>query len=665
MACYAGHLDIVEYLSDNGLGDINVETSNGKKALHLAAEQGHLEVVKHLVERKGCDINVKNDNNKTPLHLACTNVHFSEHDTDTRHLDTVRYLISNELCDINAKDKKGRTVAHLAVKSGSFEVLKILCERGCSDEDGNSLLHYACSRKGSTSLDKTSNINLIKFLVSQPGCNIDEVNNDGEHVLHILCKYDSDPNIIKYLISEKHCSINVFDSHGNHPLHLACKAWNIEHVIALTSSPNCDVDVINHLNGLHPLHILCLTNTNDIAVEIEEHLIKKKQCDLNVCNESGYTPLGLACKTCNMEMVKLLTDETRCNINEGIPPLHISYPDGCYCWYDGFVLLINKPSCDINVQDSDGNTLLHLACKRDDYFMVKRLISHPKCDINILDKNNETPLFQTFRSSKYSVVHEIVELLLETNKCDVNIHGIDGNTALHYVCERASFNDSLKLVKLLTASPLCDINAENNEGLRPIHVAAKRTTDAILQHLINCGCDVNVCDLHGNTPLHQACGDQRYGLQLVKLLIPVCDINAENNEGVRPIHLAIRHDNYQILEHLVNCGCDVNVCDVHGNTPLHQSCRTTKWYCIQLIKLLTPVCDINAENNEGARPIHLAAQYDNLEVVCHLVDCGCDVAAKDKQGRNPVDYSKKSTKVNEFLNHLLYGTSYKSELYFI
>ena len=95
---------------------------------------------------------------------------------------------------------------------------------------------------------------------------------------------------------------------------------NIEHVIALTSSPNCDVDVINHLNGLQPLHILCVTKSNDIAVEIAEHLIKKKQCDLNVCNESGYTPLGLACKACNMKMVKLLTDETRCNINEGIPP---------------------------------------------------------------------------------------------------------------------------------------------------------------------------------------------------------------------------------------------------------------------------------------------------------------------------------------------------------
>ena len=181
------------------------------------------------------------------------------------------------------------------------------------------MLHYACSR-----LDNASNINLITFLVSQPGCNIDEVNKDGEHVLHILCKYDSDPNIIKYLISKKQCSVNVFDSHGNHPLHLTCKPLNIKHVIALTSSPNCDVDVINHLNGQHLLHILYETNSNDIAVEIADHLIKKKQCDLNVCNENGDTPLGLACKAHNLEMVKLLTDETQCNINEGIHPLHIA-----------------------------------------------------------------------------------------------------------------------------------------------------------------------------------------------------------------------------------------------------------------------------------------------------------------------------------------------------
>ena len=508
-ACYAGHLDIVEYLVNNESCDIDAKDLTGRHGLHFAAEQGLLEVLKYLVERKGCDVNLMDGNNDTPLHLACSNVHFSEHNTDTGHLDTVKYLISNELCDINAKDGKGRTVAHLVSQSGSLDVLKILFERGCSltgDEDGNTPLHYACSRKEDTSLDNASNINLIKFLVSQPDCNIDEVNKDGEHVLHILCKYDSDPNIIKYLISEKQCSVNVFDSHGNHPLHLACKALNIEHVIALTCSPNCDVDVINHLNGRqHSLHILCETKSNDIAVEIAVHLIKKKQCNLNVCNENGYTPLGLACKARNLEMVMLLTDETRCNINEGIHPLRIIYSHHWNrgdCWYVGFYLLMNKPSCDVNVQHSDGNTVLHLACDRGNhthYKMVERLISHPKCDINILNNNNMNPLLLVTRSKGNSTSY-IVELLVKTNKCDVNIRDIDGNTPLHYLCEWLS-PYALPSVKSLTDSPVCDINAENNEGVRPIHLAAKHGSLQVVYHLVNSGCDVTAKDKSGKTPM--------------------------------------------------------------------------------------------------------------------------------------------------------------------
>ena len=640
VACYNNHFEIVKLLTNHEECHIEASDHNGRSALHIAAQRGHLRIVKYLVEIKQCDTNMKDISLNTALHLACLNGHLNvvtylsapqtganieERQCEgcyTGHLDVVEYLSNNALCDVLAKDKKGNVALHSASAAGHLEVVKHLIERkGCdinvrndnsetplhlacsnvrSEEDGNTPLHYACSKKGSTSLDNASNINLIKFLVSQPDCNIDEVNKDGEHVLHILCKYDSDPNIIKYLISEKQCSANVFDSHGNHPLHLACKALNIEHVIALTSSPNCDVDVINHLNGQHPLHILCETKSNDIAVEIAEHLIKKKQCDINVCNENGYAPLGLACKACNLEMVKLLTDETRCNINKGIHPLHIIYQDRR--WKAGLDSLMNKPSCDVNVQDSDGNTLLHLACKRGDTSMVKQLISHPKCDINILNKNNENPLLLATRLIRITNIDvdnritEIVELLVKTNKCDVNIHGIDGNTALHYLCKHSSVY-GIKLFKLLAASL-------------------------------------------------------------------VCDINAENNEGERPIHVAVTHHNHRILEHLVNCGCKVNVRDLHGNTPLHQACRLN-WHSLRLVKLLTctPLCDVNAENNKGVRPIHLAAKHGSkyLEVVRHLVNCGCDVAATDKQGRNPVDYSKKSTKVNKFLNRVLY----KSELYFI
>ena len=96
--------------------------------------------------------------------------------------------------------------------------------------------------------------------------------------------------------------------------------------------------------------------------------------------------------------------------------------------------------------------------------------------------------------------------------------------------------------------------------------------------------------------------------------------------------------------------------DLHGNTALHEACRLN-WHSLEKVKLLTPVCDINAENNEGVRPIHLAAQLGNLQVVYHLVSCGCDAAAKDKSGKTPMDYST-STIVKAFLSNVVYGTPY-------
>ena len=82
---------------------------------------------------------------------------------------------------------------------------------------------------------------------------------------------------------------------------------------------------------------------------------------------------------------------------------------------------------------------------------------------------------------------------------------------------------------------------------------------------------------------------------------------------------------------------------------------------LKLVKLFTALpralCDINAENNEGVRPIHLAAKRGTLGVVCHLVNCGCDITAEDKSGKTPLDYCERDD-VKNFLNHTMYGTPY-------
>ena len=55
----------------------------------------------------------------------------------------------------------------------------------------------------------------------------------------------------------------------------------------------------------------------------------------------------------------------------------------------------------------------------------------------------------------------------------------------------------------------CDINSPSNEGLRPIDYAVKACHDDAIKLLIDSGCDLNLADADGRTPLHRAVSMKR------------------------------------------------------------------------------------------------------------------------------------------------------------
>ncbi|OUM60550.1 hypothetical protein PIROE2DRAFT_46140, partial [Piromyces sp. E2] len=132
------------------------------------------------------------------------------------------------------------------------------------------------------------------------------------------------------------------------PLHIACKNNN-ETIVKYLIEHGADIN-IKHYNLYTMLHYAC-ENKNENLVK---YLIEKG-ANIYIKNKLGDTPLEIAQKKNAeniMDYIEKKRDEytkllTACeNNNENI------VKD-----------LVEQPSANVNIQNKDGNTALHLACQ--------------------------------------------------------------------------------------------------------------------------------------------------------------------------------------------------------------------------------------------------------------------------------------------------------------
>ena len=567
-----------------------------------AVKSGDLDVVKNLVEG-GLSPLVCDVYENTLLHLCCISEHCQ--------LDMLQYLLESvsqqtrsTLCYL--RNINGSLLLHLACAKGKETFVRFLVPQYFKFEDfvipdyqHETSLYLAC-KHGHFSIVSYA-LTHHNYLSSSDIRQYILVSSSWQIML-LLFKLINFNDFITESQQKDHTHLVVTIPITNDNIEFKCRTTTCLHLIAglndvqsiyLHSGFNWDINCRDS-DFNTPLHIALQYNCTSVA----KYFINAPECDVEVKNIFNNQPLHLACESGNIDILRHL--------------------------------VVDK-HCDINVKGAEGSTPLHMACWMDHFEIVQFLTDQPQCNIDAEDDNNSRPLHLACESGNIDILRHLVV----DKHCDINVKGAEGFTQLHSACENGHF----KIVQFLTDQPQCNIDAENDNNNRPLHLACESGNIDIVRHLVvNKHCDINVKGIIGCTPLHRACR-RRGHLEIVQLLTdqPQCNIDAENDNKDKPLHLACESGNINIVRHLlVDKHCDINVKGFRGCTPLHMACEKGHF---EIVQFLTdqPQCNIDAENDYKVRPLHLACEFGNIDIVRHLVvDKHCDINVKGVVDHTPL-----------------------------
>jgi ankyrin repeat protein len=128
----------------------------------------------------------------------------------------------------------------------------------------------------------------------------------------------------------------------------------------------------------------------------------------------------------------------------------------------------------------------------------------------------------------------------------------------------------------------------------------------------------------------------------IKKLVELgCEINVLDDEGVTPMHLLIEKkgaDNLNKIKLLIDLGFDLEISAFNGWKPIHKAVFHNKDDIVGL--LINSGADINSktEQSNEKTALMIAAQNNSLSMLKYLIGHGADVHIKDKYSRTAIDY---------------------------
>jgi ankyrin repeat protein len=404
---------------------------------------------------------------------------------------------------------------------------------------------------------------------------------------------------------------NLRDEHGDSPLHTAIMLNRDPEIIQTLLEGGADVSIHN-IDGKTPLFIAIEADRNSYIPLLLEY-----RSDIFAVDNRGITPFEMAAQNRDT-LTSLITGETVLqDDNKGNTLLHLAIkkqlePD--------IIGLILDKDARINARNKEGDTALHLAI-RENYQETGELLLRRGANIFDPNASGESPLYQAFHNTPGNLREWIV------NPDTLEARDGLGNTMLHYV---AQWKLDSVIPRIIQRG--ANLEAANATGETPLFVAAKYNSPSTIQVLLSEGASVSSRDTLGNNLLHAAV---RWNAadSATALINAGVEVNAHALNGKTPLHDAVRLGITEVEPILTGNGADLEARDVDGNTPFMEAVMARFPATVERLGRLGS--DPAIRNNRGDTPLHIAVEMGRSDLVTQLLGWNTSIHARNSLGRTP------------------------------
>ena len=350
-ACTNGALSVVRTLLRDDSVNVNYADSELRRTcFYRACGHGRTEVVKAMLyETQRVNVNIPMIQDASPFYIAC----------QQGHVEVVRLLLADPRIDVTMTEADDCTPLFVACSHNRTEVVKVLLQDprinvNRAQNQGCTPLVIACQEGYS---------NVVRALLQHPGLDVNARDETWTTAFHVAC-LEGHEETVRLFLPDNQEDVHVFPRHllFNQPRHLLFNQPQPHQGPSSGKSPTVHWSAEPAQGAAEPaVADFAMGNTTpppsqheEASVGLDQAEEKKRQAtgqtgphgavkqdpvpkqlrvlDPNLPDDIGIAPLYSACQEGHENIVKLLLNDRRVDVNaanaEGITPLWICAQEG-------------------------------------------------------------------------------------------------------------------------------------------------------------------------------------------------------------------------------------------------------------------------------------------------------------------------------------------------